>query len=71
MPISKNDGRAPLAEARFTARRHHRRSSASLCDGLVIDPCGCIVNPCACFRTDTAGCNQDCGCEQAHHPRLP
>lgn len=48
--------------------------SGSLCDCLVLDPCGCYVDPCTCFQTDSRGCYVDCGCSEktrglmkAHH----
>lgn len=47
---------------------------ASLCDCLILDPCGCYVDPCNCFQTDSRGCYVDCGCSEktrgllkAHH----
>lgn len=60
MPIKLTPQRRSLSKARFTERKVKRESRASLCGGLVIDPCGCHANPCACFRMDAQGCYQDC-----------
>jgi hypothetical protein len=71
MYISLNSNRRNLSKAHFSGRRSVPRPSHSLCNCLIIDPCGCAVDPCTCFMTDAAGCYQDCPCTIAHTPGLP
>lgn len=39
-----------------------RSAGSSLCDCLVVDPCGCLADPCICVKTDSRGCYMDCDC---------
>lgn len=46
-----------------------RGVESSLCDCLVVDPCGCLADPCICFKIDDGGCYVDCDCVEKT-PRL-